>query len=322
MVELVDTRDLKSLGNSRPGSSPGFGILCVKSHAKINLYLNILGKRPDGYHEIQTIYQGISLHDTLWISPSAQYELALHSDSHPDFGSQVPLGSRNLITRAYNILQKRKSIPPVRVVLKKKIPPQGGLGGASSNAAALLKGMSEICGGIDKEILEEVAAEVGSDVQFFLGKGIYSATGRGEKLEYLGEGPRWKGVLIYPGEGISTEYAYAHWGKAQKVSTFALMQKFLKREEKESMCLKSFCGLVYNTFQESVGTNRFVIQRLFEHVESVGTGIALLCGSGSCVMVFCETSSLIEAVISGIKTFGCESWEVSPEEETVKIKYN
>ena len=128
----------------------------VRSHAKINWALRILGRRPDGYHDLETLFQTISLHDTLTIRESDELRLTCDDPS-------IPTDESNLILQAVRAL----GVPPVEIELTKRIPAEGGLGGGSSNAAATLVALAKMFG-VDERALHEIALSIGSDVPFFL----------------------------------------------------------------------------------------------------------------------------------------------------------
>lgn len=162
----------------------------VHAHAKINLGLRVTGKRADGYHDIETIFQTIALHDTLTFTPAEA--LALTCDA-PD----IAVDDTNLVLRA----ARAAGSPPVAIALRKRIPAGGGLGGGSSDAAATLRAL----GRADVDI----ALSLGSDVPFFLQGGTAYATGRGERLTTL---PSLAGIpliLVFPDERVGTAAAYA-----------------------------------------------------------------------------------------------------------------
>ncbi len=162
----------------------------VLSYAKINWSLRITGKRADGYHDLETLFQTISLHDELTITPAERLSMECDDPS-------VPTDDTNLVMRA----ARAAGGGPVHIKLAKRIPAGGGLGGGSSNAAAVLKAFG--CND------EKIALSLGSDVPFFLLGGTAYATGRGEKLVPL---PPVTGVpllLVLPEERVSTPQAFA-----------------------------------------------------------------------------------------------------------------
>lgn len=181
--------------------------LTLKSPCKVNLILNILGKRPDGFHELETVMHPVNLFDELRFERGGQgIELTC---SEPT----LPVDSKNLVYRAAEAFLKKQNITEgVRINLEKKIPMAAGLGGGSGNAATTLLGMNELFGNpVPTASLSEIAAALGSDIPFFLQDKPALATGRGEKVEALDYFPALRGTaifLVHPGFGISTPWAY------------------------------------------------------------------------------------------------------------------
>lgn len=168
----------------------------VESFAKINWSLRVTGKRADGYHDLETLFQTISLHDTLTFRESDRLTLTCDDPT-------IPTDETNLILRAARALD----VPPVAIELHKRIPAGGGLGGGSSNAAATLVALSQMFG-IEKP-LHEAALSLGSDVPFFLIGGTAYATGRGEVLTPMPSIPGIPLLLVFPEERVSTPRAFA-----------------------------------------------------------------------------------------------------------------
>jgi 4-diphosphocytidyl-2-C-methyl-D-erythritol kinase len=171
-------------------------IIEVQAYAKINWSLRITGKRADGFHDLETLFQTISLHDTLTFRESDRLSLTCDDPS-------IPVDDRNLVLRAARAL----GAPPVAIELKKAIPAGGGLGGGSSDAAAVLVALSKHFG-IDKP-LADLALALGSDVPFFLTGGTAYATGRGEVLTPMPNVDRIPLLLLIPEERVSTASAFA-----------------------------------------------------------------------------------------------------------------
>jgi len=165
-------------------------MLRLRAPAKINLTLEVLGKRPDGYHEIRSIIQAIALYDTLSI------ELASGLEVEP----QTVAGEENIVTKAARLLRDATGTRlGARLHLKKKIPVRMGLGGGSSDAAATLIGLNHLWGlGLSREQLLPVARDLGSDVPFFLYGGTALVEGKGESVTPLPGPPRQRVVLLCP----------------------------------------------------------------------------------------------------------------------------
>ena len=180
--------------------------ISARAHAKVNLDLRVLGTRPDGYHELRTVFQSIELHDTITAQEKpGPFVLKCRTPG-------VPLDDRNLVWRSAAALWKalgRGGEPAdTLVTLEKAIPMQAGLGGGSADAAAALKVLARLWGGAPLSLLREVAAGVGSDAPFFLSGGTALGLGRGEEIYPLVDLPRHWIVLVRPPFGVSTIEAY------------------------------------------------------------------------------------------------------------------
>lgn len=173
-------------------------VLTMRAPAKINLTLNVLGKRPDGYHALRSVMQALDLHDTL----------ELQSDSDLSFDCDTPAlaGDGNLVVRATRLLRQETGYGGgARMTLRKRIPVDAGLGGGSSDGAAALIGLNRLWGlGLARERLAELGARLGSDVPFFCYAPTALVEGRGEKVTSLPPAPPAYVVLHKPPSGVST----------------------------------------------------------------------------------------------------------------------
>ena len=180
--------------------------LAAHAFAKVNLDLRVVGTRADGYHELRTVFQTIHLHDTL-TAAAVEGPFAL---SCTDPG--VPVDARNLVWRAaaglWNALGREGEPRGAAVQLEKRIPVAAGLGGGSADAAATLVLLGRLWGYAPPALLREVAADIGSDVPFFLAGGTALGLGRGEEIYPLVDLPRHWIVLVRPPFGVSTAEAY------------------------------------------------------------------------------------------------------------------
>lgn len=178
--------------------------LVIPSPAKVNLFLEIVGRRPDGYHEIESVMQLVDLCDEVRLRRRRR-GIRLQVS-----GAALPEGSGNLAYRAAALALETAGVSDgVEIQLLKRIPVAGGLGGGSSNAAAVLLGVGRLFG-LDwpGDTLQRLAARLGSDVPFFLCEGLAVARGRGEVLTPLSPWPRRWIVLANPGTPVSTAWAY------------------------------------------------------------------------------------------------------------------
>lgn len=169
----------------------------LRCPAKLNLFLEVLGRRPDGYHELSTVMVPVGLYDTLTLTEAKRFTLEVDGP---------PLPGTNTVEKAWKAVAKRRKIPGVRARLVKGVPAGSGMGGGSSDAAAMIEGLDRLFDlGLDRH---EVAAEIGSDVNFFLERGAAHCTGRGEKVAPVASGPELHAVILWPGFSLSTAAVY------------------------------------------------------------------------------------------------------------------
>jgi len=178
--------------------------ISLPSYAKINMGLLILNKRNDGYHNIATVFQQIDLHDDVTLRKIPDAIRIISTDP------ALPLDRNNLVYRAFELVQSKLGFKGgIEIRIEKRIPMGSGLGGGSSNAAATLVGVNRLWGEkLSLSELEEMAAEIGSDVPFFITGGTALGQGKGEILTPLKWSTDWWVVLVYPGIGVSTSWAY------------------------------------------------------------------------------------------------------------------
>ncbi len=244
----------------------------IKSFAKLNLFLDVLGKRKDGYHDISSIMQTISLHDTLIFE---KVEKGFHLES------TLKIPEKNSIERAYEVFRREIGLDfGIRVKLIKRIPMGAGLGGGSSNAAATLKYLASQSG-VDENDLLELAAEVGSDVPFFLRCGTAFVEGRGEIVKRLDDLPNYGVDLAIPSLRIPTAKAYSwlreeDFGRA-RCSPVELYEAYrLGDESRISECS-------YNVFQEIALEGFWEIKKTLTYLKERDPIVAMMTGSGSAV---------------------------------------
>ena len=186
----------------------------LRAFAKINLHLEVKGTRPDGFHEVRTVLQTIDLFDRVACTARrGTFEIQCRQPG-------VPTDRSNLVWKAAQLLWRASGragdVRDARVVLEKQIPMQAGLGGGSSDAAAALLALRRVWKSrVSNEALREMAAEIGSDVPFFLVGGTALALGRGEEVYRLEDLPPYYVVLVLPTFGVSTRDAYA-WLDVEK----------------------------------------------------------------------------------------------------------
>ena len=278
----------------------------LRAFAKINLGLKIIGKRPDGYHEIRTVFQTVALHDLLEIAISKHGTGIVVECDDPS----IPAGRGNLVFRACEVWKRAQRFRgEIRANLVKRIPMGSGLGGASSDAATTLLGLERLTGEpMDAAECTALAAELGSDVPFFLCGGRALGIGRGEEIFPLGDLPRRSCLIVFPGFNVSTEWAYAEAGRL-------LPRRLTKREKVPNIHvlgarplfpLKSW-GPAENDFEHVVFARWPELARLKRQLIRAGAETASLTGSGSAVYALFNSAQKLarasEVIPRGWQTF-------------------
>lgn len=270
----------------------------VKAPAKINYTLEILGKRPDGYHNLKSIMQAINLYDYLTISVSLCPENNIILDSS---NTQIPLDSSNTVYKAAErFLNKAKLFGfNINIEIEKNIPSQAGLGGGSSDAAGTLRGLNKIFNEPLSELeLDKICAAIGSDVNFCLSGGAALCTSRGEKTEKIGFVEQNISIIKPKNFGVSTPKAY---------SLFAAQTDKTVPNNTEKLCELMNKGqfdktLLYNSFEKVLFENYSELREVKELMPD-----SLMTGSGAAFFVLepkIETDIDLNKyiVIEGLKT--------------------
>lgn len=248
----------------------------VRAPAKINLDLRILGRRPDGYHEIRTLLQSIDLHDTLSFRRRPGPLTVRCRDDH------VPNDRANLVWSAASALWLaggQTGVPSdVAITIRKRIPTAAGLGGGSSDAASALRGLAKLWGlPLDVRGLQRVAAQVGSDVPYFLEGGTALGRGRGERIRRLEEIEPWWVVLAQPPFGVSTADAYRWVGATGRKA------KLTRRSGPLPRGWRADFRLLDNDLEPVVAIRHPEIREMVDRLRATGAGFAAMTGSGSTV---------------------------------------
>jgi 4-diphosphocytidyl-2-C-methyl-D-erythritol kinase len=287
----------------------------IPAFAKINLRLDILGKRDDGYHELRTIFQTISLHDKLRLRSSRKpgIALAIHGN---DTLSEEPVTS-NLVYRAVDALKREFRIRGgVEIDLHKAIPAGGGLGGGSSDAAAALLGYLRLTGNkLALERLIEIAVSLGADVPFFLFGGRALGVNKGDELYPLEDVPKHSVLVVAPRNiHVPTPEAF-RWAKAPSL---ALTQSRQLTKSPGDSKLWGFCALCWsaqvsglsNDFERPVFRRHPLLATLKRDLLRAGATEAMLAGSGSAVFGVFPSPALARRAAVGFpsdQTFVCET---------------
>jgi 4-diphosphocytidyl-2-C-methyl-D-erythritol kinase len=271
-------------------------LLKLPSFAKINWTLRILGKRPDGYHEVFTVLQSISLSDEITFELRDEPGVSLSCDD-----PEIPVDDSNLIVKAAKALEGDQG---VRIHLSKKIPAKGGLGGASSNAAVTLLALNQLFNRQYRSTdLLRIAAGLGADVPFFLIGGCAEGRGIGAEISELPESKKQYLIVITPNATVSTADAYAS----------------LTTPDSASILSSSFAGplsgdsgqwSLHNDFEVVIFEIEPEIERVKVALLDAGARGALLAGSGSSVFGIFDDEAARDQALGNLR---CEAgWRVFP----------
>lgn len=278
------------------------------SPCKVNLLLNILGRRADGFHDLETIFYPVNVCDRLTFAPApAGIELTCSAPA-------LPTDSSNLVHRAASAFLQAAGIGSgVRIHLEKQLPLAAGLGGGSANAAITLLGLNEMFGHpLADARLHIVAATLGSDVNFFLQPKPALATGRGEQIQPLDFFPALRGttmLLIHPGFGIATAWAYekladypaALHGRPGRAAELVL----LLQQDDPVAAGKAF----YNSLEAPALHKHPILMIYQEFLREHGALATLMSGSGSTTFALFQNQAAAEAVVAPFKAqFGAACW--------------
>jgi len=258
----------------------------VHSYAKINWSLRVTGRRADGFHDLETIFQSISLHDTLTFTPASELSLTCDDPS-------IPTDDTNLVLRAARAL----GAPPVAIHLQKRIPAGGGLGGGSSNAATTLVTLARMFA-LDVP-LAPIALQLGSDVPFFLLAGTAYATGRGEVLTPMPAMQPTPLLLLMPEERVLTGQAFAGLRRFSPPLGIDLYRELLATPE-----------VLTNDFEESVFAQLPRLRLLKEALRDEGATWSGMTGSGSTIVgafAAARTRDAAASRITGVRAVCCET---------------
>lgn len=259
-----------------------------QAFAKVNLSLELIGKRPDGYHQLRSVVQCISLADTIRMQPAPQ-GITLRTSGYP-----VPAGSGNLCYQAAQIFVARVGEPSgVEIKLVKRIPVGRGLGGGSSDAAAVLLGLSELVAQRPSaQLLRELAAEIGSDVPLFLIGGTVLMKGRGEVVRPLSElRPQPVFVIAWPKQPVSTTEAYG----------LLVAVDFTDGMRTDALVKRIEAGEIvggedlYNCFERVVLQHWPAVADVRERLAAAVDSPAVLSGSGSAVYALAADEKTAQA---------------------------
>lgn len=259
----------------------------VNAYAKINLGLHIVGKRQDGFHDIETVFHRINLFDEINIEKSDDISISCSDPS-------IPVDSNNLCWKAVELMRVESGLPHgARISIKKKIPVGAGLGGGSSDAAAVLKGLNTLWGlSLETRTLRRMALQLGSDVPYFLERTSAYAEGRGERLTAMElKLPYWI-VLVNPNIHVSTPWAYQRLSE-ERNGIFPVRPHLI--EELGPSPVAAILT-VKNDFEGTVFAEYPLIGKIKMQLNELGAELSLMSGSGSTMFgLFSDMVSALKA---------------------------
>ncbi|MCF7918926.1 MAG: 4-(cytidine 5'-diphospho)-2-C-methyl-D-erythritol kinase [Candidatus Cloacimonetes bacterium] len=250
----------------------------LKAYAKINLFLEVLGRRNDGYNEIRTIFSEIELYDELSFILTKKERVRILTDT------DSLRNEENLVYKVAVFIREKYNVNAgVEIELKKKIPIAGGLGGGSSDAAQTILALNKLWElSLSKAELNEIAACWGSDINFFLQGATALGSARGEKITTL-PGIRLDNIfLVNPGFGISSKEAYE------------LVEYDSERKDWQEFWEKKDCRNSFNRLEAGIRRKYPEIAEMIEHLQSGGAEQAILSGSGATIIGFCPDRTTAE----------------------------
>ena len=271
----------------------------LPSFAKINWFLRVLGKRADNFHELCTVFQTISLHDKITFSEGD--EIVLTCDD-----ANIPTGENNLIVKAALELKRKYKIKSgAKIHLEKNIPAPGGLGGGSSNAAVALFGLIKLWKlKVDFEEISAIAAELGSDVPFFLHGGTALGTGRGTEISPLDDVSEKHLLIVTPNVNVSTAEAFARLDVSDLTNNSSKSILQICRYEAKTLDLRQ--SRLENDFEKSVFGIESEVERVKSKLLELNAESALLSGSGASVYALFDSEKILQIAFEVLKTE--QSW--------------
>ena len=255
----------------------------IPAYAKVNLRLQVLGKRADGYHELRTIFQTVSLRDTLEFRASRRPGISLRIEGNEVLAKEEV--EKNLVYRAVDALRRETRVRPgVEILLRKKIPAGRGLGGGSSDAAAALLGYLQFSKQkVEAPLLLNIAAGLGADVPFFLFGGTALGISKGEEIYPLPDGPRQTLLVVSPKDiHVPTPDAY-RWLHAPELASLTKSAANRKLFEFCALCWSAQEASLSNDFEAAVFKRHPRLAKIKRGLLHQGATEALLAGSGSAV---------------------------------------
>ena len=286
-----------------------------RANAKINLYLDVVARRENGYHDVVSLMQTVSLCDLVTVDyrTGAHTSITLRASGN----DKMPTDCRNLAWRAAEKYLLRVGLTgEVTITIQKHIPMAAGLAGGSADAAAVLRGLNRICGErLTTEELCELGAALGADIPFCIVGGGARVTGIGERLEEVAPMPQSVLAVACMGEGVSTPWAYGkldelHSGFAEAAEADTRPDVILSALQKGDF--DTACDNFYNIFEEVVPTVQPYVDRLKATMERHGALRAMMSGSGPSVFGVFPSVEAASAAVEELCSMGAAAFVCHP----------
>lgn len=286
-----------------------------RANAKINLYLNVVGRRENGYHNIVSLMQTVSLCDLVTVDYLPVPHTSIHLTASGNDG--MPTDCRNLAWRAAELyLAKIEKSGEVRISIEKHIPMAAGLAGGSADAAAVLRGLNRICGErLSKEELCALGATLGADIPFCIVGGGARVTGIGERLEEVAPMPQTALAVACMGEGVSTPWAYGKLDELYDSFANATAEDVGPDDILSALSKGDFdtaCADFYNIFEGVVPSVQPYVDRLKQTMEGHGAVRAMMSGSGPSVFGVFRSVEEASAAVEALRQMGASAFVCHP----------
>ncbi|MFH1259584.1 MAG: 4-(cytidine 5'-diphospho)-2-C-methyl-D-erythritol kinase [Elusimicrobiota bacterium] len=276
------------------------------AYAKVNLFLDVVSSRNDGYHDILTVFQQVDLADEIVLSPLSE-GIKIVCD-HPD----VPVDRKNLVWQAVDLVKEYCHLSDgIEIKIVKNIPVGGGLGGGSSDAAAVLMGLKRFWAlGLSREELLELGAKLGADVPFFVYGGRCLGEGKGEKLSVLSNQQFWL-ILVNPGFPVSTKTVYQSWDKNSFKLTKNRNLNKMSRSASWQGSIRDVSVNFFNCLEELVLADYPELKKVKQTMQGLGVKNVTLSGSGAAMFGWVEDKAVGEEAVKRLAAYPWQSWLVS-----------
>ena len=274
-----------------------------KAPAKINLGLDIIGKRPDGYHDLSMIVVSVDLNDYIMVSEIDGSEIVVESDNH-----KMPLNGKNDVFKAAKLIREACQIDSgVKIELKKSIPICAGLGGGSTDAAATIRALDKLWQlNLSKNEMIDVGFQIGSDVPYCLEAGCACISGKGEIVECLDYQLSAWVVLVKPEFGVSTRTVFPEIDckTISRVDIASLREAVLAKDYEKMI---AYMG---NSLEDITIKRKPFIQKIKDRMMSCGADVALMTGSGPTVYALCRSEKKADRLVNSMRGFCKEVYKV------------